>query len=191
MKQFKAPYYSEEQMAELEEKDLQFPYSDKYLTYDSVKRQYIPTEALLLKHNVDLVEFLGLTDNNSPNDINEELEYISDQIYSYIEKISGSSAETLKWIIAKGVKLGVSSYRFRQMFEEILWKQARFYTNNDDLTKAIGVDMEQKQWLNKGVLYNEDRHIDPKVKSRLISLGLSWTGSYDRQFAHLVKLENW
>ena len=64
MKQFKAPYYSEEQMAELEEKDLQFPYSDKYLTYDSVKRQYIPTEALLLKHNVDLVEFLGLTDNN-------------------------------------------------------------------------------------------------------------------------------
>ena len=77
------------------------------------------------------------------------------------------------------------------MFEEILWKQARFYTNNDDLTKAIGVDMEQKQWLNKCVLYNEDRHIDPKVKSRLISLGLAWTGSYDRQFAHLVRLENW
>ena len=40
MKQFEAPYYSEDQMAELEEKDLQFPYSDKYLTYDSIKRQY-------------------------------------------------------------------------------------------------------------------------------------------------------
>lgn len=191
MKQFEAPYYSEDQMAELEEKDIQFPYSDKYLTYDSVKRQYIPTTALLLKHNIDLKEFLSATDENSPNNVNEELEYISDQIYSYIEKISGSSAETLKWIIAKGVKLGLSPYRFRQMFEEILWKQARFYTNNDDLTKAIGVDMEQKQWLNKGVLYNEDRHIDPKVKSRLISLGLAWTGSYDRQFAHLVRLENW
>ena len=191
MKLFQAPYYSEEMITELEEKDLQFPYSDKYLTYDSVKRQYIPTEALLIKHNINLAEFLDSTDENLPNSINEELEYISDQIYSYIEKISGSSAETLKWIIAKGVKLGISPYRFRQMFEEILWKQARFYTNNDDLAKSIGVDMEQKQWINKGVLYNEDRHIDPKIKTRLITLGLAWIGSYDRQFAHLVRLKNW
>ena len=77
------------------------------------------------------------------------------------------------------------------MFEEILWKQARFYVDNDDLTKSSGVDMEQKQWLNKGVLNFEDRHIDPKVKIMLLDLGLCWVGSYDKQFAGLVGQQNW
>jgi len=190
-KLFQAPRYTEEQLAELEENELSFPYSSKYMTYNSLKRQYIPTEELLLKHGINLEEFLETTGDNTPENIQEQLEYISDQIYSYAEKKSGSSAETIKWIIAKGVKIGISPYRFRCMFEEILFKQARFYVNNDDPTKAIGIDMEQKQWLNKGVLHNEDRHIDPKIKASMMSLGLLWVGSYDKQFAHLVKLNNW
>lgn len=190
MKLYEAPFYTDEQLAELDEKAIQFPYSDKYLTYNSAKRQYIPTEALLLKHNISLTEFLG-GGTVSPADINDELEYISDQIYSFIDKVSGSSANTLKWMIAKGVRLGLTPYRFRLMFEEILWKQARFYTQNDDPTKAIGIDMEQKQWLNKGVLYNEDRHIDPKIKTTLFDLGLLWVGSYDKQFAPFVLRNNW
>lgn len=188
---YQAPIYTDGQLEEFEEKDLCFPYSDKYMTYNSQKRQYIPTEALLLKHGIDLEEFLATTDSNTPENIQETLEYISDQIYSYAEKKSGSSAETIKWIIAKGVKLGISPYRFRCMFEEILWKQARFYTQNDDLTKSSGVDMEQKQWLNKGVLYNEDRHIDPKIKATMMSLGLVWIGSYDSQFSQFTRLKDW
>lgn len=188
---YQAPIYTDGQLEEMDEKDLCFPYSDKYMTYNSQKRQYIPTEALLLKHGIDLEEFLATTDSNTPENIQETLEYISDQIYSYAEKKSGSSAETIKWIIAKGVKLGISPYRFRCMFEEILWKQARFYTNNDDLTKSSGVDMEQKQWLNKGVLYNEDRHIDPKIKATMMSLGLVWIGSYDPQFSQFTRLKDW
>lgn len=190
-KLFQAPSYQEHELEELEEKDLQFPFSSEYMTYNSLKRQYIPTEALLLKHGINLEEFLELTNENTPENIQEQLEYISDQIYSYIEKKSGSSAETMKWIIAKGVKYGLSPYRFRCMFEEILWKQARFYVSNDDPTKSTGLDMEQKQWLNKGVLYNEDRHIDPKIKSTLLGLGLLWVGSYDEQFQHLTRLNNW
>lgn len=190
-KLYQAPIYTDGQLEELEEKDLSFPYSDKYMTYDSQKRQYIPTEALLLKHGISLEEFLETTGSNTAENIQETLEYISDQIYSFAEKKSGSSSDTIKWIIAKGVKLGISPYRFRCMFEEILWKQARFYTNNDDLTKSSGVDMEQKQWLNKGVLYNEDRHIDPKIKTTMLSLGLLWVGSYDDQFNHLVRQNNW
>ena len=188
---YQAPIYTDGQLEELDEKDLSFPYSDKYMTYNSLKRQYIPTEELLLKHGIDLEEFLASTDSNTPENIKETLEFISDQIYSYAEKKSGSSAEVIKWIIAKGVKLGMTPYRFRCMFEEILWKQARFYTQNDDLTKSSGVDMEQKQWLNKGVLYNEDRHIDPKIKATMMSLGLVWIGSYDPQFIQFTRINNW
>ncbi len=85
----------------------------------------------------------------------------------------------------------MSPFRFRTTFEEILWKQAKYYINNDDLSKSSGVDVEQKQWLNKGVLVNENRNIDPRVKVMLMDLGLSWVGSYDKQFCGLVQKQDW
>lgn len=188
---YKAPFYTEEQIEEMEEKQMTFPYSNKYLRYDSVKRQYIPTEALLLKHGIDLAGFISSTGQDAQANINEELEYISDQVYACCSRNSGSSTETIKWLIAKGVKRGISPYRFRLRFEEILWKQAKFYVNNDDLTKTTGIDVEQKQWLNKGVLINEDRNIDPKVKVMLMDLGLCWVGSYDSQFGSFTAQDNW
>ncbi len=188
---YEAPYYSEEQLFKIDEKDLKFPFSSKYLSYDSVKRQYIPTEALLIEHGIDLNSFLLSTGEDTPDRRNEELEFISDQIYTYIDKNSGSNVETLKFIIAKGIRRGMSPFRFRLRFEEIMWKQARFYINNDDLTKSSGVDMEQKQWVTKDVLNNEDRNIDPKVKVMLMDLGLTWVGSYDEQFCRYVLNENW
>lgn len=190
-KLFKAPFYNEEQIEEMEEKDMCFPYSSKYMRYDSIKRQYIPTEALLLKHGINLNEFLQTTGEDTPTNIANELEYISDQVYSYIFKNSGSNMNTLKWLVAKGVRYGMTPYRFRVAFEEILWKQARYYISNDDISKSSGVDMEQKQWLNKGVLANECRNIEPQVKVMLMDLGLSWVGSYDNQFCGLIAKQDW
>ena len=161
------------------------------MRYDGLKQQYIPTEELLNKHGVDLKGFLASTGRNSPTNVNEELEYISDQIYTCIFKNSGSSIETLKCIVAKSIRRGITPFRFRLLFEEILWKQARFYINNDDPTKTTGIDIEQKQWINKGVLINEDRQIDPQVKAMLMQLGLTWVGSYDKMFFGLVSQKNW
>ncbi len=188
---YEAPFYTEQQVEEMEEKDMLFPYSTKYMKYDGLKRQYIPTLELLRKHGVDIEEFLEATDSNSALSIQNELEYISDQIYNFIDKSSGSNLETLKFLVAKGIKLGIAPFRFRAMFEEILWKQARFYVANDDVTKSTGLDIEQKQWINKGVLNNENRHIDPKVKTMLLDLGLTWTGSYDMQFIFMLNRKDW
>lgn len=188
-KLFNAPVYTDEQIEEMEEDKMTFPYTSKYMRYDSLKRQYIPTEALLLKHGIKLGELL--VDENLQANINDELEYVSDQIYTYINKNSGSNIETLKWIVAKSVRRGISPFRFRCLFEEVLWKQAKFYVANDDPTKSTGIDTEQKQWLSKGVLVNEDRHIDPKVKVMLMDLGLCWAGSYDTQFGSFVSQNNW
>ena len=188
---FKAPIYTEQQIEEYEENEMKFPFSSKYMVYDGVKRQYIPTQELLIKHGIDLNEFLESSGEEGVVKVNAELEYISDQIYTFIGKISGSSIETLKCIIAKGIRRGISPFRFRVMFEEILWKQARFYVNNDDLTKSTGVDLDQKQWISKGVLNFEDRQIDPQVKVMLMDLGLCWIGSFDEQFAGLVNKQDW
>lgn len=188
---FEAPFYTTEQLKALNEEDLIFPFSTEYMRYDGLKQQYIPTEELLNKHGVDLKGFLASTGRNSPTNVNEELEYISDQIYTCIFKNSGSSIETLKCIVAKSIRRGMAPFRFRLLFEEILWKQARFYINNDDPTKTTGIDIEQKQWINKGVLVNEDRQIDPQVKAMLMQLGLTWVGSYDKMFFGLVAQKNW
>ena len=191
MLNFVAPFYDDMELDSKSEKDLIFPYSDKYMRYDSLKRQYIPTEELLIKHNIDLHSFLASVGVDNPQNVQEELEYISDQVYTYIYKNSGSNIDTLKCIVAKGIKRGTTPYRFRLLFEEILWKQARYYVNNDDPTKSTGIDMEQKQWLNKGVLINEDRQIDPQVKVMVMQLGLAWLGSYDKLFMGLVMQNNW
>lgn len=188
---YKAPEYSEAEIMELEEKDMHFPFSSKYMRYDGVTQQYVPTEELLLKNGIDLHGFLRSIGRDTPTNYNNELEYISDQIYAYIAKCSGSSTQTLKCLIAKGLRRGLSPFRFRVQFQDILVKQANFYVNNDDLTKTSGVDVEQKQWLNKGVLNYEDRQIDPRVKIKLMDLGLCWRGSYDDQFMMLVNSKDW
>lgn len=188
---FEAPFYTENELREKNEAELVFPFSTIYLRYDSIKRQYIPTQELLLRHGVDLNGFLAAVGEDTPTMVNNELEYISDQVYAYIAKSSGSSGETLKWMIAKGVRRGMTPFRFRLLFEEILWKQARFYVNNDDPSKSTGMDIEQKQYLGKGVLLNEDRHIDPKIKIMLMDLGLCWVGSYDWQFRDYVFKKDW
>lgn len=190
-KLYEAPFYTEDEVQEMEEKDMSFPYSSKYMRYDSLKRQYVPTEALLLKHNISLADFIESTGRDAQADMEEELEYISDQVYACIDRNSGSNSETLRWLVAKSYRRGMTQFRVRLLFEEILWKQAKFYVENDDLTKSSGVDMEQKQWLNKGVYLLEDRYIDSKVKTKLTNLGLCWRGSYDEQFCGLICQNNW
>ena len=186
-KLYQAPFYTVEELERLEEQEIHFPYSDRYMEYDSLKKQYIPTEALLLKNNIDIEESLQWKGGS----IEQELEHISDQIYTYINKRSGSNIETLKYKIARGLRRGMSPFRFRHAFQEILTKQARFYADNDDITMHSGIDIVGKQWINKGVLINEDRNISPVVKTMLFDLGLSWQGSYDREYKYCLGQEDW
>lgn len=187
LKLYQAPFYTVEELERLEEQEIHFPYSCKYMKYDSLKRQYIPTETLLLKNNIDIEESLQWKGGS----IEQELEHISDQIYTYINKRSGSNMETLKYKIARGIRRGMSPFRFRHAFQEILTKQARFYADNDDITMHSGIDIVGKQWINKGVLINEDRNISPVVKTMLFDLGLSWQGSYDRDYRYCLGQEDW
>ena len=70
---FEAPFYTEEELKEMDESELTFPFSTEYMRYDGVKQQYIPTEELLTKHGIDLTGFLTSTGRNTPQNVNEEL----------------------------------------------------------------------------------------------------------------------
>lgn len=183
---YSAPYYAESEIESLDDNQIQYPYNDTYMRYDGIKRQYIPTEELLNKYGIRIEILTGIRGS-----IDKELEYISDQVYACMDKNSGSNIETLKFIVAKGYRRGLSPYRFRLEFQDILRKQAEYYVLNGDPTKLSGLDLEHSQGMNKGMLINEDRNIDPNVKIRLMDLGLMWPGSYDEQFFGVSSRNDW
>lgn len=185
---FKAPKFTVEQIELMPDNDprLCSPYNDEDMEYDGLKRQYIPTSTLFQKHGINF----DLENVDNPSLRNSELEHISDQIYTYIEKNSGSDVETLKCIIAHHYKLHMSPFRFRETLKEVFVKQAKFYQANGDYSNVASVDVSTKQWVDKSIM-NDDRHIDPKVKVLLMGLGLSWNGSYDNQFCFMRQRGDW
>ena len=185
---FKAPYFTQDEIELMPNNDgrLRRPYSDDYLVYDGTKRQYVPTEKLMIENNIDFESI----NPGDPNGRNGELMKVSDQIYGYNDKKSGSNIETLKCIIAHHYRLGITPFRFREMLKDIFIRQARFYAENGDITDTMTVDVANKQWVDRAIM-TEDRQIDPKVKLLLMDLGLCWVGSYDDQFRALVFREDW
>jgi hypothetical protein len=183
-KTFDAIHYSDEHLELLEEAEMSFPYSDKRLVYDGNKHQYIPTKAFLIDNGVEV-------DEMQPNELKEMLEHVSSQIYDYADKKSGSNIETIKFIIAKGIRRGISPFRFRKNIEDIMLKQARFFVRNGDISMQSGIDMFDKRSISKDEMLREDRHIAPQVKNLLMDLGLTWTGSYDSMFMRYKTEKNW
>ena len=185
---FKAPKYSQEEIELMPNNDgrLRRPYSDDYLEYDGIKRQYVPTDKLMTENGINFES----THEGDPNARNDELEHVSDQIYTFIDKKSGSNIETLKWLLAHHYRPGIAPFRFREMLKDIFVRQARFYAVNGDLSDTVTVDVANKQWVDRAIM-TEDRHIDPKVKILLMDLGLTWVGSYDEQFRGAIAREDW
>ena len=189
MAKFKAPFYTQSQIDAMDEKDIEFPFSDKWMKYDEDKQQYLPTFELLKKYGINLE--LDPTLQNKPQAINNELEKISDQIYDYIYRKSGSNTVTLKWIVAKSIRRGMTRLQFRNELKDIMRKQANYYVNNDDLTEYSNTDIYDKRSIDSGVMLSENRHISYKVKASLESLGLAWCGSYDNMFFRFLAEKNW
>ena len=185
---FKAPYFTQDEIELMPNNDgrLRRPYTDDYLKYDAIKRQYVPTDKLMTENRIDFES----VNHGDPNGRNDDLEHISDQIYAFIDKKSGSNIETLKWLVAHHYRLGITPFRFREMLKEIFIKQGRFYATNGDLSDTVTVDVANKQWVDRAIM-TEDRHIDPRVKTMLMDLGLTWVGSYDDQFRGALAREDW
>jgi hypothetical protein len=182
-----APTYTARQIADMPANDprLRSPFNDEDLTYDTIRRQYIPTDALMMKNSINFEKM----NDGAPNDRNDDLIKVSDQIYTYADKNSGSGLEDLKALVAHHFKSGIAPFRFREILKLIFVKQARFYADNGDYSDVMTVDVANKQWVDK-VIMNEDRHIHPQVKLMLRDIGLNWVGDY-RQSNVRMMLDMW
>ena len=70
------PFYTEEEI--MEGNITQFPFNDKYMTYDKRKHQYMLTEDALVENGITL-------DDNQPDAKKIFLEQVSRAVYSQIK----------------------------------------------------------------------------------------------------------
>jgi len=187
-KVFIAPFFTAKEIEEMPHNDprLRKPFSCEDMFYDGIKRQYIPTPRLYTANGINFESL----NPGEPNERNQDCEHVSDQIYAFSDKQSGSDIETLKCLVAHHYRTGITPFRFREMVKDIFVRQGRFYANNGDYCDAMTVDIANKQWVDK-VIMNEDRHIDPKVKQILQNLGLCWVGTYDRRMVSAIMSNEW
>ena len=182
---YKAPFYTEGQIETLSEAQMHFPFSDKNMEYDGLSRQYLPTEALLIEKG------MGQYLPDDPTEKDNIRRHISDQIYTYMSKHNLSNIESLKYLVARAYKFGMSPFRYRLLFQDILWKQAQYFFLNGDLESTPGVDLGTASVIQKSAMRLQDRNIFPKCITYLRDLGLSYSGAYDTWLRFNILQKDW
>jgi len=177
MPKFFTPRFLEQEDIEaMNEREMPFPYSDKWLVYDGIRQQYIPTRELVIENGINIKKF-GIT----PTDINNKLREVSDILYAFFLKANGSNGQVIKYIVAKSWRVGIPPYRVRKLMEKIFVDQCRYFALNGNLEMYNGVDITNGQIISRTQLRKEDREVFNKLIYELDNLGLYYKGAYERE----------
>ncbi len=173
MKFYNAPVYTEQDLEQIDEKDLHFPYTDEDAIYDGKRHQYILTRRYFEKrgHNLD-VEI----DGSDANKVVKFLNYLSMKVYNRVYLHSKTPREALNYIIAvRGIN-GFSKYEYRETFLEAMYLEGCYLLDNGDISKISGVDLDTMQNMSIDVIRRQDRDFDKESAGLLVKLGLSYYG---------------
>lgn len=173
---YQAPNYNREDLYQLDESQIKFPFSDDDATYNGLYHQYELTSKYFQErgHNL-LVEI----DGNDPEKVKHFLSYLRTKVYNYIYTHSQSSRSQLNYMIAKrGVK-GFSPYEYRQAFLEAMYLEGCYLLANGDITQVTGIDLDTMQNMSADVMRNQDRDMNVDCVRLLKKLGLNYFGRYN------------
>lgn len=175
MKAYKAPFYTQEELEQLEEKDIHFPFSDKDATYIGLSHQYELTSQYFQERGINLeVEVEG----NLPNKVALFLTDLRRKVYSYIYTHSKSNKTQLNYMIAKRGLKTYSPYEYRQTFLEAMFYEGCYLLTNGDLDELSGVDLDTMQNMSIDVMRNQERDMSKNAINLLKTLGLNYYGRY-------------
>jgi hypothetical protein len=176
-RQFQAIFYTESQIEQLEENEMQFPYSDKYATYIGKDHQYEPTQALFNERGIDIKK--ELESSNSGIDVKRFLAYVRFKFYIYVYSHNKSTRPVMNYIIAKrGIRAYSSMYEYRNNILDAMVYLGEYLLDNGDLSKISGVDLDSMTALPIEQLRNEDRDYPARFRDIMSPLGLNYYGSY-------------
>ena len=172
---YKAPYYTETQLAELNENEVHFPFSDKDAVYIGKNHQYELTKEYFQERGVDLqIE----VDGNSPDKINDFLSTLRRKFYLYIYTHNKSTRQQMNYLIAKRPIRGYTPYEYRQAFLEAMFTEGCYLLANGDISNISGVDFDTMQNMSADVMRFQDRDMHKDAINSLKTLGLNYFGKY-------------
>lgn len=176
MTTFQATFYTDGQLESLEIKDLVFPYSDSYMTYDGKKHQYVLQEKAISEVDNSWKKYL--TDKTA-NGLNTFLKLVSLKFYNYAYTHSKSNNMKINYLIAKrGLKSYPNMYEYRNAIKDAMVDLAFYLLHNGDLAQVSGVDLESMTSMSIETMRYEERDYPQRYKQTMVDLGLAYYGRY-------------
>lgn len=176
MTTYTAPYYTKEQLEELDESAVHFPFSDEDATYIGKDHQYELTSKYFQERGRNLeVEVTG----SQPDKVKLFLSALRRKFYSRIYTTNQSSRQQLNYIIAKRGINGYTPYEYRQAFLEAMFIEGEYLLDNGDLSSVAGVDLDTMQNVSGEVMRSQERDFHKDAINMLKTLGLRYFGRYN------------
>lgn len=172
---YKAPFYTKEQLAQLDESTIHFPFSDDDATYNGLFHQYELTSKYFQERGRNLeVEVQG----NQPDKVKIFLADLRRKFYTRIYNTNKSSRQQLNYMIAKRGVRGYSPYEYRQAFLEAMFIEGEYLLDNGDISGVAGIDLDTMQNMSSDVMRGQERDFHKDAIGLLKSLGLRYYGRY-------------
>ena len=175
MEIYEAPFYTKEELAQLDEKEIHFPFSDDDAKYVGIDHQYELTSKYFQERGRNLeVEITG----TQPDKVKLFLTALRRKFYTKIYNTNKSSREQLNFMIAKRGILGYTPFEYRQAFLEAMFIEGEYLLDNGDISSIAGVDFDTMQNMSADVMRNQERDFHRDAIEMLKTLGLRYFGRY-------------
>ena len=172
---YQAPFYTKEQLALLDEKEIKFPFSDNDATYVGLDHQYELTSKYFQERGRNLeIEISG----NQPDKVKLFLTTLRRKFYSRIYNTNKSTRQQINNMIAKRGIHGYTPYEYRQAFLEAMFIEGEYLLDNGDISSIAGVDFDTMQNMSADVMRNQERDFHKDAIEMLKTLGLRFYGRY-------------
>lgn len=175
MKFYEPKTYTRDELEELEEREIVFPFCDEDATYNGKTHQYTLTAGYFYERGRNLELEVEGTD---PEKVKHFLQYLTRKVYNYIYIHSKSTRNQINYLIAKRALRSYSPYEYRQAFLEAMFLEGCYLLDNGDLGAISGVDFDTMSNVNIDVMRNQDRDMHPECVKLLKELGLNYYGRY-------------
>lgn len=173
---FNAKTYTQQDLIELKESEIQFPFNDNDATYNGFTHQYSLTDKYFIERGRNLLEEI---DSNDPEKVKHFLQYLTMKVYTYIYTHNKTPRNTLNYIIAKRGISGFTKYEYRQAFLDAMFLEGCYLLDNGDLSQLAGVDLDSMQNFSVDVMRHQARDWNKDAIGILTQLGLNYYGKYN------------
>lgn len=172
---YTAPFYTKEQIEELGDENLQYPYSDRDATYIGIDHQYELTNAYFQERGRNLeIEIQG----TQPDKVKLWLTALRRKFYTKIYNTNKSTRQQLNFMIAKRAICGYTPFEYRAAFLETMFIEGEYLLDNGDISGVAGIDLDTMQNMSNDVMREQERDFHKDAINMLKTLGLRYYGRY-------------